>query len=81
MTSSALLIPYSTRPGLTDREWQVACRVAAGQGRKRIAADLGLSVRTIDTHLQNLADKLPGNGRRAIRVTRFVLIAASTAAV
>lgn len=76
--SDALLVPPSTRPGLTDREWQIAHRIAAGEGRKRIAARLGISVRTVDTHLQLMSAKVPGRGRRAIRIARLVLLAAST---
>jgi len=72
------LVPSSTRPDLTDREWEIACRLAAGLGRKRIAAELGISINTVDVHLRHVAEKVPGNGRPGIRITHFVLTAPST---
>ena len=43
---------------LTDRERQVLRLVALGQHTKGIAASLGLSAKTIETHRQHIAEKL-----------------------
>jgi DNA-binding NarL/FixJ family response regulator len=43
---------------LTTREFQVACRLAAGAKNREIAAEMGISVKTIDTHRFNLLLKL-----------------------
>jgi DNA-binding CsgD family transcriptional regulator/DNA polymerase III delta prime subunit len=58
-----VLTPLSTPARLTEREWQVA-RAAAGRLRSaEIAAELGLSVRTVDNHLTRIYRKL-GVGNR-----------------
>ncbi|HWJ98981.1 MAG TPA: helix-turn-helix transcriptional regulator [Acidimicrobiales bacterium] len=44
--------------GLTDRELDVTTRAAAGQTNQEIAAALGISVRTAETHLQRAFAKL-----------------------
>jgi DNA-binding CsgD family transcriptional regulator len=44
--------------GLTDREVDVTTRAAAGQANQEIAAALGISVRTAETHLQRAFAKL-----------------------
>jgi DNA-binding CsgD family transcriptional regulator/tetratricopeptide (TPR) repeat protein len=44
--------------GLTGRELDVATRAAAGQTNQEIAAALGISVRTAETHLQRVFTKL-----------------------
>jgi non-specific serine/threonine protein kinase len=52
-------------PGqLTCRERDVAALVARGQSNSQIAADLVISVRTVETHVQHIMDKL-GCGTRA----------------
>jgi len=56
---------------LSRREQQVAIRVADGLTSKRIAADLGLSLRTVHTYRESLARKLGASS--AAVVTRFVL--------
>lgn len=43
---------------LTTREKQVLVRVAAGHTSKEIAAMLGVSRRTVDTHRESVARKL-----------------------
>jgi DNA-binding CsgD family transcriptional regulator len=43
--------------GLTNAEVDVALRVMRGDGLKPIAADLGLSRATVNTHLQHIFDK------------------------
>lgn len=43
---------------LTDREFQILCLIAAGKPPRDIAADLGLSVKTVATHRARLLEKL-----------------------
>ena len=43
---------------LTDRERQVLRLIAEGRNTKEIAADLSLSVKTVETHRSHLMDKL-----------------------
>ncbi|MEV5410685.1 helix-turn-helix transcriptional regulator [Thermopolyspora sp. NPDC052614] len=50
-------------PRLTNREGQVACLAAGGLTSKRIAARLGMSVRTVDNHLRAVYTKLGISGR------------------
>ena len=45
-------------PPLTAREQQVLVRVAAGSTSKQIAAALGVSPRTVETHRESIARKL-----------------------
>ena len=45
-------------PRITARERQVLTRVAAGQTSKQIAAELGISPRTVETHRESLTRKL-----------------------
>jgi DNA-binding CsgD family transcriptional regulator len=51
--------------GLTGRELEVLRLVAAGRTNKAIAAELGLSVKTIDRHVSNLLTKLDVPSRSA----------------
>ena len=44
--------------GLTDREVQVLRLVAGGRTSKEIAAELVLSVRTIERHVENMYGKI-----------------------
>jgi DNA-binding CsgD family transcriptional regulator len=50
-------LPRETAP-LTKREREVLARIAAGMTSKEIAADLGVSLRTVGTHREHLAKKL-----------------------
>lgn len=43
---------------LTSREVEVLQRVAEGEPNKTIAADLGISIKTVEKHRQTLMDKL-----------------------
>lgn len=43
---------------LTEREMQVAKLLAIGKTNHEIATELGISVKTIDTHRGHLLDKL-----------------------
>jgi DNA-binding NarL/FixJ family response regulator len=45
-------------PRLSDREREVLQMMAEGKGTKEIAAELGLSAKTVETHRQHLMDKL-----------------------
>ena len=58
-----------TRPenahGLTARELEVLGLVASGQTNKAVAAELVLSVRTVDRHLSNIYAKLGVSSRAA----------------
>ncbi len=44
--------------GLTDREREVLTGIAKGQPNKEIAASLGISVRTVESHRLNLREKV-----------------------
>jgi non-specific serine/threonine protein kinase len=55
------------RPGqLTSRERDVAALVACGQSNGQIAASLVISVRTVETHVQHIMDKLGCSTRAQI---------------
>jgi DNA-binding NarL/FixJ family response regulator len=57
--------PDPGQPGqLTRREGEVAALVAQGLSNSQIAASLVISVRTVETHVQHIMDKL-GCGTRA----------------
>lgn len=43
---------------LTNREREVLVHVAMGRSNKEVAAELGISVRTVETHRENLMRKL-----------------------
>jgi two-component system, NarL family, nitrate/nitrite response regulator NarL len=45
-------------PRLTEREREVLIQIAEGGSNKEIAARLGISVRTVETHRENLMHKL-----------------------
>jgi DNA-binding CsgD family transcriptional regulator len=51
--------------GLSPREVEVLEHVAAGQTNREIAAELGISERTVDRHVSNLFDKLGVSTRAA----------------
>ena len=54
------------RPGaLTLRQIEVLRRVATGHTNKQIAAELALSVKTVDRHLDNIFDRLGVSSRAA----------------
>ena len=61
----------ATEHGLTGRELEVLRLVAAGKTNKRIAADLGLSVRTVERHLSNIFTKLELSSRSAATAYAF----------
>ena len=51
--------------GLTEREAEVLSLVAAGRTNQQIAADLVLSIRTVERHLATVYQKLGVSGRSA----------------
>ena len=62
------LAPASARAaphGLTDRELEVLRHLARGATNKEIAAELVLSVRTVDRHVSNIFTKLGVSSRAA----------------
>lgn len=52
---------------LSDREWQVFCRLGRGMGVTAMAAELGLSVKTIETHERRIQEKLGLPGTPPLR--------------
>ena len=56
---------------LTDREFEVFNLIGRGWGSTRIAAMLGLSVRTIDTHKDHLKQKLDCKDTQELRIKAF----------
>ncbi|PVB62467.1 response regulator transcription factor [Labrenzia sp. 011] len=59
-TSAPVEDPY----GLTERERQVLSAIARGQPNKEVAKELGISVRTVESHRLNLREKV-GNKNAA----------------
>lgn len=58
------LKPDLRRPdGLTDREVQVLRLVAGGLTNSEVAADLALSIRTVERHIGNIYGKIGARGR------------------
>jgi DNA-binding NarL/FixJ family response regulator len=52
---------------MTPREQEVAALVGRGLPNKRIAAQLGLSVHTVEKHIENAAAGLPNPDRLPAR--------------
>lgn len=59
-----LLAAAGTAPELTNRERELAELAASGLGRADIAERLGISARTVDSHLQRVCRKLGVRNRR-----------------
>lgn len=64
----AVPAPFDT---LSERELQVARRLAVGAINKEIAAELGINVKTIDTHRGKVMTKL--NLRHNVDLARLAL--------
>ncbi|MFI5556582.1 LuxR C-terminal-related transcriptional regulator [Streptomyces sp. NPDC051738] len=58
--------PPAAASPLTRREQQVAALVARGMTNRRIAAELVLSPRTVDGHVDHILTKLGFSGRAQI---------------
>ena len=52
--------------GLTEREREIAVRIAHGQSSREMAAALVISERTVETHIGNILSKLGYNARTQI---------------
>jgi ATP/maltotriose-dependent transcriptional regulator MalT len=55
----------ATADGLTSRELEVLRLLAQGRSNQQIAADLVLSVRTVERHISNVYAKIGASGRSA----------------
>lgn len=56
-------IKFQRDEELTDAEWRVAEAVARGSSNKEIAAELNLSLRTVEGHISHILDKKNLNNR------------------
>jgi DNA-binding NarL/FixJ family response regulator len=63
---------HQTQPSLTDREAEVLRLIARGHSNKEIAAQLDLSVKTVEVHKANGMRKLGFRGR--IDIVRFAIL-------
>lgn len=68
--AAAVVRPQVQMP-LTDREQEIARLVAAGQMSKEIAAQLNLSVRTVEKHRANIMEKV--GVREVASLTRWCI--------
>jgi DNA-binding CsgD family transcriptional regulator len=57
--------PHAARDGLTRREREILRLLARGLSNQEIAADLVLSVRTVECHISNIYDKIGASGKTA----------------
>ena len=62
---------YSSPAGLTPRELEVLRLVAAGHSTRAIAAQLGVSERTVEHHVAHIYRKIDARGR--VDATAFAL--------
>jgi DNA-binding NarL/FixJ family response regulator len=57
-----MLLCQDAQPGsatdLTQREWDTATLIARARTNRRIAEQLGISERTVDTHVRHILQKL-----------------------
>ncbi|MGA2018258.1 MAG: response regulator transcription factor [Opitutaceae bacterium] len=67
--AGGLLIKKAT--GLTSRELEVIQLVAEGQANKQVAAELNISIKTVEKHRQHLMDKL--NIHDTAGLTRYAI--------
>ncbi len=51
-------LPVTVRVQLTSRESEVLQLVAEGRANKQVAAELGISIKTVEKHRQHVMDKL-----------------------
>jgi DNA-binding CsgD family transcriptional regulator len=65
-TTSAFGEQPSVRSALSDREWEVALHVARGLTNVEVAAALGISRRTVATHLERIYERLQIHSRAAL---------------
>jgi len=62
---------FARDEGLTDAEWRVAGAVARGLSNKEIAAELEISVRTVENHISHILSKKGFTNR--VEIARHVL--------
>jgi FixJ family two-component response regulator len=60
-----------TRPELSTRQAQIVERVAKGLPDKRIAAELQITQRTVEWHVQQAAARIPGEAPPRRKLTLF----------
>ena len=68
LSPPAVVVPPVAHPsntGLSAREWEVLCLMAAGNSNQRIATALGVGVGTVKTHVSNVLGKLGVDSRAA----------------
>lgn len=70
-TEPAPAVAASPVPELTERETEILRYVAMGMTAKEIAADLVISHRTVQNHVQNILGKLHLHNR--VELTRFAI--------
>jgi DNA-binding CsgD family transcriptional regulator len=58
---------------LTPRQAEIGRLVARGMSSKRIARETGLSVQTVNDHIMDAANRLPGEGRARYKILVFFL--------
>jgi DNA-binding NarL/FixJ family response regulator len=68
-TREGLIKPGASR--LTTRESEVLQLVAEGRANKQVAAELGISIKTVEKHRQHLMDKL--NIHETAGLTRYAI--------
>jgi non-specific serine/threonine protein kinase len=56
---------------LTEREKGIAASVARGLTNKEIAAEMAISVRTVENHISHILDKKHFNNR--VEIARYVM--------
>lgn len=77
-----IIAPSSTQlDKLSPTERRVCQLVADGKLHKQVARELGISIRTVHTHVARASNKLPGDGPPTRKIIRFLtLIQASDSA-
>lgn len=58
---------------LTPRQVEIAALVAKGLSNKAIARETDLSLDTVDSHLRNIANRVPGPGTPRYKALIFFL--------
>jgi len=66
-------LPLQALADLTQREHQILECLGRGDSNKTMAAALGLSVRTVESHRRNIVAKLGCSGARLIRIATLLL--------
>jgi two-component system response regulator NreC len=63
--------PSTQAESLTPRETEVLCLIAQGYTNRQAADEMGISVRTVETHRANIMGKLALNGR--VELVRYAM--------